>query len=351
MTVWLGMDPEFQVLDKNKKPVLAHEVGFEQKKGETFMSAFRDGANVEINTEANTCRESLSSYFVNSLEFAKSKLPAGYTIGAQAAWPVTLKQVRSAPPDVREFGCKPSRDAYTGETKIPALDGSTHKRRYAGGHLHMSVQNVAPEVFFKTTGREMGVNDRNLWDSLIDPLGQRKYVKLLDWFIGLPCTFIWDDDGQFQRRKWYGQAGEYRSHFYGKAKEDKDGNNRFPYAGVEYRVPPPQLFNHNAPLTLMFGVARHIAMNFAHYSARWDSEMASKEEALHMAINKGKGVEALLTPVPGWYSLENLAKLKVKPEMHQFDLSRSSATSSMGWAYYTGNVWGWKTEPYSPNLY
>src|SRR5687767_2271265 len=126
----MGADPEFMVVDKDGNFVPAHRVGIPPKKEKdpTYYNNygaghqfFRDGAVVEVNTtHPSTCRAGLISSVQASLFAARDALPRGYSLKATASMPVDLDDLmRDAPPDVMEFGCNPSYDAYTGLSKYP----------------------------------------------------------------------------------------------------------------------------------------------------------------------------------------------------------------------------------------
>lgn len=320
MEIMLGLDPEF-VVRSGRRVVLAHEVGIEPKsEGATH---FRDGANLEINANASKCRETLVYNFHLAVHKAQAALPAGHTLDTKAAYRVTRKAIALAPVDAKEFGCYPSLDAYTGQQKVVDLNGDIHTKRYAGGHMHFSTGAISPADFKKKYGEAMAPATKNAWDALVSPEGQRKFVKFCDQFIGGPLTFLFDDKRQFERRKYYGQAGEYRSQTY--AAE---------YAGVEYRTPPPQLFNHPALISLFFGVGRTIAQTFDEQCKAWDE---SRESALRQAINTGEGIRHFLMDMPGWYTVKQLVALKKRDEIHTFhrpNVLREPGFQLKGWEHY-----------------
>lgn len=100
--------------------------------------------------------------------------------------------------EAQEFGCEPDYNAWTGRrNKTPKLE--IDEWRYAGGHIHVSV------------------------DQVLNKAQQRNIVKWYDVSVGLYCTI--NDTGE-RRASVYGTAGRFR---YTKYSEG--------VTGIEYRVP------------------------------------------------------------------------------------------------------------------
>lgn len=309
----VGCDPEFTILDPKGKPVPAHQFGFPTKHEPrlyaaefgTDKTAIRDGYNVEVNVPGNTCRALMINDVRNVVQgVIGPRLPKGYTLAAKAAFRIRLRtQMREAPDDVKMFGCDPSWDAYTGQQKVCSIDASTHPWRYAGGHLH-----------FGTAAGLYG--DK----AITDPKNHRMLVKLFDLYIGIPLSVIFTDDGQWQRRKYYGQAGEFRPQQYNPST-----------VGIEYRVPPPELFNHPALVTLFTGVGRYVVQNFAALKSDWNP---MNESDVIRAINTGKGADKLLRAVNGFYSPSTILALRDVEHIHKFYLPTMTHDAHVGWTEY-----------------
>lgn len=336
----LGCDPEFTILDDKGNPVPAHSIGIPSKEegalkkqvggygGTSYCdgSAFRDGYNVEINVKSGTCRAMMSCSVRETIKhLVLPRLPAGYTITAKAAFRVALDALESAPQDVKMFGCSPSLCAYTGQEKRVILDAATHPWRYAGGHLHFGTV-----VYWKGNPLETAI---------ADPANHRLLIKMLDMFVGVPLAVIYNDDAQWERRKVYGQAGEYRAPVYVPFKGDEATRRPDMVAtvGVEYRVPPPELFNHHAVVTLFTGVARQVISDFKRLSKKWDEGV---EEAVRAAVNTGDGAEALIPAcVPGYYTRDHILRLRDLPDVHTFQLPFSSHDTERGWGEFARDMW------------
>lgn len=267
----IGSDPEFPILFRGRS-VSAAQAGLPERSFKRKVYAgemFRDGWNLEINPIPS---EYLSVHYRNALSLiriAKSDLALrGLTLGNAPAYRILQRDLEKAPPDCIEFGCHPTQNAYLGGAQtLPELDGYTHLVRYAGAHLHFSA-------------RLSGM------DKLGDPLPLAKaedyptIVRWLDYFVGLPFTWLFLRPAQFERRKYYGKAGEYREQRYHSGLH-----------GLEYRVLTPELFNHPAFFSL-FTKAAVAAIYFAHEKrAVWLKEW---DDLIPLAINEGKDLDKLL---------------------------------------------------------
>ena len=256
----LGTDPEFLIVDRAGIPVPAHKAGIPDKKHKMTLQTdeswcFRDGYMVEINVLPNNCRQTMGHRMARALRRLQDYI-APKQLRSRSAVRINLaKDMKNAPDDVKQFGCEPSWDAYTGETKTPPIDAMTHPWRYAGGHLHFSGHDA--------TNRSHGKPTPQL----------RKIVKLMDLYIGLPLTCVFGDRLTYQRRKFYGQAGEFRPQSYGSSQY-----------GVEYRTPGPEVWRAPWVASFAMGVGRDICSNVA--QLEFDDKMA---DDLQDAINTGAG--------------------------------------------------------------
>jgi hypothetical protein len=104
----------------------------------------------------------------------------------------------------------------------------------------------------------------------------------MDLYVGAPLSFLFDSKQTFLRRRFYGQAGEFRSQKYGSGKEE---------VGVEYRTPGPEVWNAAWVASFAMGVGRHIALNFRALAKKWDKHI---EADLQLAINTGAGLSKML---------------------------------------------------------
>lgn len=290
MPCTLGADPELFITDAEGAPVSAHNFyPYKPKKEKAEGRAFRDGFVVELNPDVTSCRDVLVNNWQWEVIKAQEKLPPGFSFKARSAYPIDLGFLATAPDDLKEFGCDPSFDAYKkGAPKHPEVDAISHPWRYAGGHMHFGVNKASFER------KEYGV----------DALGKRRYeaifnkdlhpqaIKLLDLYVGVPLTYLTARRSTYQRRKVYGQAGEYRSQVYGETA-----------VGLEYRTPGPEMWGDSVLISLAYGAGRAVLANFWQLLADYDE---SKALGIIAAINLGDNIEKMLPTLPGWYTPELL---------------------------------------------
>lgn len=318
MSLNIGADPEFAVVDREGKLVLAHILGFgdkQNKMGAPNARFFRDGAVLETNPGVSTNRNVLATNNLEALLEADSKLLTGQKLKAIPAIAADLQEIEAAPFDVQHFGCDPSWDAYTGNVRIIDVNAWEHPWRYCGGHMHLSHDTSIKE-----------------WSPLLDESKYQTLVCLLDRLISIPQVILWGNDMAFKRRELYGAPGEFRPQIYadGKAK------------GLEYRTPGPEMWNHFATVALFYGVARLIVENFDAWEPLYDKR---EDEAVQRALTTGEGAEDLIVPVPYFYDMSVLKKLKQRPEIHTLELDNYGLTR-FTWEAHAAN-WGIVLPPYT----
>ena len=203
--VTFGSDPEV-FLKKDGKVIgsekVIPEIGFTSR-GRTvwdlngnstrvpIYSVIRDGVQAELNVLPHTCRQSFSSHLASEFRLLASKLPKGVGVDFSATVDVTPEEMESLSPKSQAFGCAPSLNAY-GDNEMSIQDASKYYKRSAGGHIHLGFRPTSPQ---HTT-------------------------IILDILLGNTCVLLDRDEGNKERRKVYGKAGEYR----------------IPDHGLEYRV-------------------------------------------------------------------------------------------------------------------
>ena len=323
----LGTDPEFFVLDTDRRPVPAFKFfpGKEEKRQvapdySSRVLAFRDGYAVEINIPPASCRENLTLSMLQGLKGTLKCLPMGYTLSSLPAVPIRLPEdLDGAPEDVRTFGCDPSWNAYTGDCLTVPLDASEHPWRYAGGHMHLSI----PTGYKGYTGF-----DAYQW--IFNAESIMLFVRMLDLYLGVPLTLWFAKEETFRRREYYGKAGEFRFQEYMKA----PATGLPAYVGVEYRTPGPEVWNAPPVASFAFGVMRSVAENFDYLRSKWDAGM---EEAIRHAVNTGEGARALLRD-SAFCNVEMFEKLVLRNRPFQTlntDFKASSEIAQRGWAHYS----------------
>lgn len=201
VSVLVGADPELFVKAADGKFVSAHTMvpGTKVAPHEVKQGAVQvDGLAAEFNiTPANT-----SQQFISNIKQVLTSLK-GFVgeNGVLTAVPTATFEkgyFDSLPPEVKELGCNPDFNAWTGLVN-PAPDASDAMRT-AAGHVHAG------------------------WCDGVDPFSKFhfedccSFIKELDFFVGI-YSLKWDPDNT--RRSKYGRAGAFRPKSY----------------GAEYRVP------------------------------------------------------------------------------------------------------------------
>lgn len=268
-----GADPELVILDPKGNPVPAHLfdmpyksepisacAAFHGKKCFCRGSFHRDGYNVEVNPAPAGYFGGLWDNLEDCIRAAESRLPSGYTLSPLSSYSIDLDTLKDAPPDVQQFGCEPSLDAYrSGEPRYVTLDGYEHPMRYCGWHMHVSRSGTF------------------LDDKSTHPM----FVKMLDRYVGIFLARNFRDNNQWERRKFYGQAGEYRTQNYGGR-----------IVGVEYRTPPAEMQAYPKIVERAYSKIDWVIDNFDMLKDSWDK---SWEPITARAINTGEGLEAFVS--------------------------------------------------------
>lgn len=332
-----GADPEFVVLNAEGVPVPAHKVGIPGKDAKVKSGSgmyFRDGYNVEINPNASTCRALLGNNIRGLLREVQDRLPRGYRLAPLASFRVNMDDLVDAPLDVVEFGCNPSFDAWKhGTPKTVSIDGRVFSRRMTGGHLHTTANEASVEPY------ESALLNRDNYPLL---------VQKFDEFLGVPLAAIYSSPDNWERRRFYGGAGDYRPQRHMAVKnypEDKD----VWYAGVEYRTPPSELFLHHAMVSFALGLLRWVVQEFSTNEEFRQPVSEFRGQQIRDAINEGKNAMDLVQRVPGYYNPDTIAALAKQDEIREFAYLTNPRECHSGFNEYA-NEWRLPREPL-PNLY
>lgn len=348
-----GADPEFVIVDKDGKPVPAHKAGIGGKDNKHKTAAglfFRDGYNLEINPLPSTCRAILGNNVRTVLREASRYVAAhGYTLSTKTFFQVDMKDLEDAPPDVVEFGCNPSYDAWDGgRPKMVSLNGRTFSRRMTGGHLHLTTREQ-PEQPGGLTER-FGTDKTWAMESALRTPGMYPVlVQKFDQYVGVPLAVVFSSDEQWERRRFYGAAGDYRPQRHPAAKLYPEDKDEF-YVGVEYRTPPSDLFRHHALVALAFGVMRWVVQEMGTNPefARPVSDKVGKQ--VRDAINKGKDAMDLVESVPGYYNRDTIAALSKVEDIRGFEYLTGSEECHSGWNEYAQR-WSLPREGFPPGYF
>lgn len=289
----LGCDPEF-FLRRNGEIIGAEKVI--PKAGLPYADRGKliiDGVQVELNPSPSSCREVLANNIAYGFielhkELAKQK-NKGITVDFSRTVEVSKTELDTLHDDNKVLGCSPSNTAYNipDKLKVTDVNPSEYLTRSAGGHLHFS--------FVK---KQDGTYSPAVLGLCMDTEHQ-KTVEMLDIICGNTCVLLDRDEGNIERRKVYGRAGEYR----------------LPQHGLEYRTLSNFWLGNYQLLSFAFGMARlaiHLMADTKHrdkyYKAFTRAVDADKiQEAINnndfdLAMRNFKAIEKLLLEVGFPYS-------------------------------------------------
>lgn len=201
-TIYMGADPEFFFIKEGKtvgaEKVLPKEGLEKYSVGKVII----DGIQAELNPKQSHCRAYVNDNIAECFKMVKETLKThpGITAEFTQTVPITKEEMKSLSKENKQFGCTPSRNAYTLKSGIKIKDASRYMKRSAGGHIHLGHGGSAEvkKAMENTKGLSM----------------------MLDIIVGNTCVLLDRNDGNLERRKNYGKAGEFRT----------------PSHGIEYRT-------------------------------------------------------------------------------------------------------------------
>jgi hypothetical protein len=142
---------------------------------------------------------------------------------------VSRTELDSLSPENQVLGCQPSENVYGVR---PILAGEYYPKRSAGGHIHVGGLPI------------------NLWQNYSETEHRAQLIPLFDILVGNSCVLLDRDEGQIERRRNYGRAGEFRKQ---------------PH-GVEYRTLSSFWTRHYALLDFVLGMT-NLAVSIAQMTA------------------------------------------------------------------------------------
>lgn len=259
----LGCDPE-AFFSKNGKIIGSEKVmpegGVIYRHGVTTLNAnpngenrvIVDGVQFELNPLPSQCRESLSFNIQQCFSNLSKRLQLKQYKGIKADFSQLIEvdkdEFDSLSGACKVFGCMPSKNVY-GEINVIKVDPKEYRIRCAGGHIHLG----------------------NVGDLVLDKLGEKELIQLLDVIVGNTCVLLDRDPGNVERRKVYGRAGEYRT----------------PKWGIEYRTPSNFWLRSYPLMSFVMGLSR-LAVNILHSGDKhYDAIMKKvKIDDIRKAINE-----------------------------------------------------------------
>jgi len=227
----IGCDPEFFFRTNEGKIIEAKDILPQEglKAGSIYASKFTiDGVQAELNPRPDTCRANLANEISHcfrklrdTLAIKNSKIQ-GIKPDFSQTIKFTKKELEALDEKSRKLGCSPSKNTYNAEAKI-TINPDTYKYRSAGGHIHLGRNEDSPSINKALECPE-------------------KTIFMLDIILGNTCVLIDRDWGNIERRKVYGQAGEYRT----------------PNHGLEYRTLSNFWLTSYPLMSLVTGLAREV---------------------------------------------------------------------------------------------
>lgn len=320
MSWMLGTDPERLIYNASKGAFVSAHTFFGDKDhketiGKYGAQVFRDGYAVEFNAPPQGCRETLAKVIGEAMAIVQGRLLSeGCALYSGSRARITLAELKDAPSDVLVFGCDPSINAYEQALMRVELDASKHEWRYAGGHMHISKPMCYIRGKYSRDANE-GASWMNNQDDVC------LFVKMLDLYIGVPLTCLFPGNDTYERRKYYGKAGEFRVQNYGTSGEAE-------VMGIEYRTPGPEIWNHPAVASMAFGVMRLVANRFTALKKLWNPAL---EPAIRRAVDTGIGRLRLLQNVPGFYTADQF-RTGIIPRSRMFGFVSFVTDSTLGWS-------------------
>lgn len=229
----LGCDPEFWFKDKEGN-VIGSEKFIDPEKGYSSnpygsWKSIVDGVQGEINVTADTCRQSLSGRIqsafadLRTITQTAKGVELGATISISPLVKVSKKELATLGPKAQTFGCQPSLNIDKKmQFKVKSKNPQKYFFRSAGGHIHLGVA-AWPKEYKDRLGEDYV-----------------KAIQMLDIIVGNTCVLLDRDEGNVERRKVYGLAGEYRVQ---------------PH-GLEYRTLSPFWLRSYQTMSLVFALSR-----------------------------------------------------------------------------------------------
>lgn len=243
--LYMGMDPEFFLLDKEGVLVPADNLLPSQDEASETVSnrvsmgsranaLYYDGIQGEMSIGPSYCR----AYVMDNIcrlaralyqDVLKPKEVSVCLDGSVEITPEILKRARFK--RSRQFGCDPDFGMWEGGMpNVVGVHAETHMLRYAGGHIHLGVPSF----------KNADITQRRSYPwALLTGEGRMRTVKMLDVLVGLPLVML-ERESDRRRREQYGKAGCFRD----------------PDHGIEYRVPSALTILHPSLTNLFLDLAR-----------------------------------------------------------------------------------------------
>lgn len=282
LKILLGADPECFLRNiKTGEFVSAHNLmpGTKVSPHKVTQGAIQvDGVAAEFNIDPAKSVTEFTSNISAVMSRLQEFIGKDYELVSDPAVTFPAEYFKSLPEDVRELGCNPDFNAWTGQVNEKP-DGAVTTMRTAAGHIHIGwTDNQDP-------------TDSTHFDDC------RIVARNLDYYLGL-YSLQWDSDTS--RRKLYGRAGSFRPKPYGVEYR--------PLSNVWLRSPKLQSWVYQAAYhgaynlittgTRLEDTFGDLARNFIDTSESWWTPEDAKKSSDHRKLAKLSQYTGLPTPPP-----------------------------------------------------
>jgi len=345
MTDVVGMDPEVFIRIQDK--VVPASVYFPDKTKQiecSTGSTSRDGWALELRPKPGRPRQVVKNLEILFREARLHIVEQGVAFNDIVFLPNATLNISpqtdftTLPPDLQQFGCEPSFDAYEAGAPINVkINATEHFHRYAGGHLHFCLGEVIGNQGFPNVASKYYRELLTLVHKGKDVEARAKVsplVQLFDYTIGL---FLASQDFppnfERQRRNYYGLPGEFRLQIYNKQclickdalcpttagsaiaikkflkltgieKQTFTTTHKQRYQiGIEYRTPSANILRNNALILMAFALGREVLHSGRH------PEQLLKQYQTFAAAFKPESVRKLIRDNHSFYARELLASM------------------------------------------
>lgn len=218
----IGSDPEAFLMQNGRIIGSERAIKYPLKTAAGHEAVVKDGVQIELHPLPSGSPSLLVGSLSSCFKVLRSHLDSNYP-GIRVAFDEVVEvdqdEFNALSHDARILGCQPSKNFYG--LKPENIDREKYRTRAAGGHLHLGLWGL-PGIYNKTDNELVNL------------------VPLLDIFVGNTGVLLDRDKGQVERRRMYGQAGQYR----------------LPKHGLEYRVLSNFWLRHSSLVDLMYGMSK-----------------------------------------------------------------------------------------------
>ena len=291
----IGSDPEFFYMKDGK--VLSSELvlpkdGLQSAGGKITI----DGVQAEINPTTESCRELHANQIARCLHRVKQELPKGVTVSFDPLVPIELPVLSKLSEKAQHFGCTPSYNVYDNDNKMSISDSSKYPFRPAGGHIHLGGSNNS--------------DYKKLYSDL------KTLIPMLDIIVGNTCVLIDRHEGNKERRRCYGRAGEFRT----------------PKHGVEYRTLSNFWLKSYPLMSFVFALGR-MAMDIIHFSTKENNFVKEIMDAVDI-----KDIRKAINNNDFDLALKNFSKIKPILEKRMNTEHPLNSDNMKEFLYFVGKV-------------